>query len=111
MVCCGTRIISGCCFSKPYSKGKNYDVNRFTQRISRGDKGKTEFPSLSLKASANKSRITWEMLDISKCIRNYIGKLVKTVLEVKFREQDSGWDIVVLPSGYYRIIVVPLPQP
>jgi hypothetical protein len=66
-------MMSGCASSSPSPIARNDEVIRFTQRISRGDRGKTEFPSLSLKASAIKSRITWEMFDISKCIRNCLG--------------------------------------
>jgi hypothetical protein len=51
------------------------DVMRLTQRISMGERGKTEWLSWSLKARPMRRRITWAMLEMRRCSRN-LGLLV-----------------------------------
>jgi len=56
--------------SSPRPIARKLDVIRFAHKISRGERGNTEFPSLSLNARPIKSSMTWEMLEISRCRRN-----------------------------------------
>ena len=56
--------------SSPRPIARKLEVMRFAHKISRGERGNAEFPSLSLNARPIKSRITWEMLEMSKWRRN-----------------------------------------
>lgn len=75
--------MSGWASSMPRPRARKDDVTRLAQRISRGESGKTEMPSASLKARPMRRRKTWAMFETRRWRRNWSQALLTEVCFVQ----------------------------